>query len=552
MTLALHYALRSDVGLLREGNEDSAFAGPRLLAIADGMGGHAAGEVASAVAISAIAPLDRQNLTDRQAMLDALAAAVASARNTLHDMSLSDPAVEGMGTTLTALLWADADVAVCHIGDSRAYLLRDHELYQITTDHTLIQSLVDEGRLSPAAAANHPQRSLIMRALQGSTDADPDLAIHEAILGDRYLLCSDGLTDVVSDEALYGLLSTVDDADQAVNQLIDLAIRNGGPDNITCIVADVVDPATGPVRPSRAEQLAGAAANGDADALLRAATGGAAAQHIPGKHAPGQAASAPSASVNGHHRAPSRSRTPSGEGPDDDSADTKRRWPVVTSILVLLVLVVAGGLYVGYRATQSEYYLASDGSHLTIYRGINQKIAWISLSSVYQRTPIASSQVPPSLSLPTTPTSLAKTQQTVLTIEHSNTCKQQVLARASWLAHKPRRRDEDHEEQEWAPAHDHDGEVVPAGTPVARVLLGAGDLMTVATGADQAVPMPHGRRRTELLMLAFALGVVLLAYGAVGLGLKGKLPSGLPTYVIVFAILMLAGACRSPPVGAVR
>ncbi len=129
MTFALHYALRSDVGLLREGNEDSAYAGPRLLVIADGMGGHAAGEVASAVAISAIAPLDNQNFTRGEEMLDALAAAVAAARDTLHDMSVSDPAVEGMGTTLTALLWADDQVAVCHIGDSRAYLLRDNDLY---------------------------------------------------------------------------------------------------------------------------------------------------------------------------------------------------------------------------------------------------------------------------------------------------------------------------------------------------------------------------------------------------------------------------------------
>ena len=147
--------------MLREGNEDSAYAGPRLLAIADGMGGHAAGEVASAVAIAAIAPLDEQNLTDSEDMLDALAAAVAAARNTLHDMSVSDPAVEGMGTTLTALLWAGAQVAVCHIGDSRAYLLRDGDLYQITRDHTLIQSLVDEGRepgsrrQSPAAIPDH-------------------------------------------------------------------------------------------------------------------------------------------------------------------------------------------------------------------------------------------------------------------------------------------------------------------------------------------------------------------------------------------------------------
>ncbi len=138
------------------------------------------GEVASAVAISAIAPLDGQGLTDSTDMLDALADAVSSARATLHEMSEADPATEGMGTTLTALLWAGDQVAICHIGDSRAYLLRDGDLYQITRDHTLIQSLVDEGRLSPDAAANHPQRSLIMRALQGSTDADPDLSMHTA------------------------------------------------------------------------------------------------------------------------------------------------------------------------------------------------------------------------------------------------------------------------------------------------------------------------------------------------------------------------------------
>ncbi len=164
MTLALRYAVRSDVGLLREGNEDSAYAGPRLLAIADGMGGHAAGEVASAVAISALAGLDHP-IPDGD-LLDPLAAAVAAANTTLHEMSVADPAVEGMGTTLTAMLWQDAYVALCHIGDSRAYLLRDGDFYQITRDHTLVQSLVDDGRLTPEAAATHPQRSLLMRALR--------------------------------------------------------------------------------------------------------------------------------------------------------------------------------------------------------------------------------------------------------------------------------------------------------------------------------------------------------------------------------------------------
>jgi PPM family protein phosphatase len=429
MTLALHYALRSDVGLLREGNEDSAYAGPRLLAIADGMGGHAAGEVASAVAISAIAPLDRQNLTDGEDMLDALAVAVASARDTLHAMSLSDPAVEGMGTTLTALLWAGATVAVCHIGDSRAYLLRDSDLYQITRDHTLIQSLVDEGRLSPAAAANHPQRSLIMRALQGSTEADPDLAMHEAILGDRYLLCSDGLTDVVGDEAVHDVLSTVADADQAVKQLIALAIRNGGPDNITCIVADVVDSESGTVPPSRDTMLAGAAANGDVDSLLRAATGAAA-----GPAGSGQAPVA-GASLNGHRKATSGRSAADGD-PDGDTPDARRRWPVVTSIFVLLVLLVASTLYVGYRATQSEYYVATDGNQVIIYRGINQKIAWISLSSVYQRTGIPASHLPSAnlISLPTVPTSLAKTQATVERINFLYGCQQSQAKLQQWTA----------------------------------------------------------------------------------------------------------------------
>jgi serine/threonine protein phosphatase PrpC len=430
MTIALHYALRSDVGLLREGNEDSAYAGPRLLAIADGMGGHAAGEVASAVAISAIAPLDRQNLTDSGAMLDALAAAVAAARDTLHDMSVSDPSVEGMGTTLTALLWAGAQVAVCHIGDSRAYLLRDGDLYQITRDHTLIQSLVDEGRLSPAAAANHPQRSLIIRALQGSTEADPDLAMHEAILADRYLLCSDGLTDVVGDEAVHQVLSTVDDADEAVSQLIALAIRNGGPDNITCIVADVVDTESGSVPPSRDTVLAGAAAHGDANSLLRAAT--AAAPAAPPADAPSAAPNG--ASMNGH-------RAGAPVLPDEDEPefiDPGRRWPVVTSILVVLVLVVAAGLYVGYRSIQGNYYVGADGKSVSIYRGISQKIAFLNLSSVYAKTTLTTADVPGDLTLPTTPTTLAKAKATVASIQRSVTCSKAEAALQYWQAHKPK------------------------------------------------------------------------------------------------------------------
>jgi PPM family protein phosphatase len=423
MTLALHYALRSDVGLLREGNEDSAYAGPQLLAIADGMGGHAAGEVASAVAISAIAPLDDRGLSESHEMLDALAEAVAAARETLHEMSEADPATEGMGTTLTALLWYGAQVAICHIGDSRAYLLRDEDLYQITRDHTLIQSLVDEGRLSPAAAANHPQRSLIMRALQGSTDADPDLSMHTAKLGDRYLLCSDGLTDVVSDEAVHQTLVSVPDPAQAVEQLIDQAIKNGGPDNITCIVADVVDTVTGPVRPSHDRVLAGAAANPDARTSL--------ASHAPpaGPRADGEHASA-----NGYRTRHGAGSAGAGEdgGFDAEDGGSRPRWPIVTTVLVVLVLLVGGGLLVGWRYIQGQYYVDSDGGQVSIYRGVSQSIAWMHFSSVYKKTGIPSGEVPATLQLPTDSGTLTQAQQTVTTIQKTWTCKQDNTRLQAW------------------------------------------------------------------------------------------------------------------------
>ena len=241
MTLALRYAVRSDVGLLREGNEDSAYAGPHLLAVADGMGGHAAGEVASAATITTIAPLDDARNIGPD-LVGALADAVAMANLRLQELIISDPAIEGMGTTLTALLWADGYAALCHIGDSRAYRLRNGQFLQITHDHTLVQSLVDEGKITEDDVATHPHRSLLLRALDGRTIAEPDLTQLETLPGDRYLLCSDGLYEVVPTDVITRVLLTVDDPDQASKDLIALAIDGGGPDNITCIVADVVGP----------------------------------------------------------------------------------------------------------------------------------------------------------------------------------------------------------------------------------------------------------------------------------------------------------------------
>src|SRR5580693_7678769 len=379
MTLVLRYAVRSDVGLLREGNEDSAYAGPRLLAVADGMGGHAAGEVASSVTIASMAELDSE--PPGGDMLAELAAAVAEANMRLQEMIIANPAVEGMGTTLTALFWSDGHAAVCHIGDSRGYLLRENELYQITHDHTLVQSLVDEGRISADDVSTHPQRSLLLRALDGRSIAEPDLSVHEAQPGDRYLLCSDGLSGVVSDETLRDTLAAIAEPEAVTRQLIELAIHGGGPDNITCIVADVVDTATSRVPATLTPIMAGAAAN-VSDPMLStdgsetlAAFDGLEDYHdehgLPPRTMPQSAAPDDldldsvglTASENGsgpgmvrgrrsHRAQPRRGRAAAPAG--------RRRWPIVTTSLLVLVAVIIGGGYIAWRWTQNQYYVATD------------------------------------------------------------------------------------------------------------------------------------------------------------------------------------------------
>lgn len=241
--LALDFTARSDRGLVRSNNEDSAVAAPNLLALADGMGGHAAGEVASELMVTALYSL--QNTMSqgveipREQMLTMLADAMDDGNRDIASHVEDNPAQDGMGCTLTALLFDGESVGVCHVGDSRGYLLRDGELTQITKDDTFVQSLVDEGKLAPEDVSSHPQRSLILKALTGRP-VDPTLELREARAGDRYLLCSDGLSDPVSFETIQDVLRT-GTPDEAATSLINLALRGGGPDNVTVVVADVVD-----------------------------------------------------------------------------------------------------------------------------------------------------------------------------------------------------------------------------------------------------------------------------------------------------------------------
>jgi PPM family protein phosphatase len=460
MTLELRYAVRSDVGLLREGNEDSAFAGPRLLAVADGMGGHAAGEVASALTIASMAELESEQFGGD--MLKALAMAVATANARLQEKIISNPAVEGMGTTLTALLWSDGHAAVCHIGDSRGYLLREGELYQITHDHTLVQSLVDEGRISADDVSTHPQRSLLLRALDGRSIAEPDLSVHESRPGDRYLLCSDGLSGVVSDETLRDTLSGIEDLEFATGQLIELAIHGGGPDNITCIVADVVDTATTRLPPTTTPVLAGAAAAlGD----LRLADGYGPfdgfedhhEDHVRAARTAPQPAVDPldpldpldpmtsavvplTVSENGSDpRAPRARRSHRAQPRRSRGSSGRRRWPIVTTALVVLVAVIIGGGYIFWRVSQTQYYVAANSSgQVVLYRGINYSILGFRLYSPYQTTGIQLTQVPgtyqQTVTNPSGSGSLSQAQTTVGNVRAAvDACQSAYNAQKAWV-----------------------------------------------------------------------------------------------------------------------
>jgi PPM family protein phosphatase len=352
VTLVLRYAARSDRGLVRANNEDSVYAGARLLALADGMGGHAAGEVASQLVIAALAHLDDDEPGGD--LLGKLDAAVRAGNSAIAAQVEMEPNLEGMGTTLTAILFEGNRLGLVHIGDSRGYLLRDGELAQITKDDTFVQTLVDEGRLTPEEAHTHPQRSLIMRALTGH-EVEPTLTMREARAGDRYLLCSDGLSDPVSNDTILEALELPDVAESA-DRLIELALRGGGPDNVTVVVADVVDFDYGPTQPI----LAGAV-SGDDDQLTLPNTAAGRASAI---NPPQDVAKRVLPQADTLTRRP-RSR---------------RRIAIAVALVVLLVLA---GFAITRAIIRSYYYVAQYNGTVSIMRGIQGSILGVSLQEPY-------------------------------------------------------------------------------------------------------------------------------------------------------------------------
>lgn len=384
MSIALRYAARSDIGLVRSNNQDSAYAGPHLLVVADGMGGHAGGDVASSVAIAALAPLDGESHGPDDA-LDELEHALDEAREEIIARSEATPELAGMGTTVTAILRAGNKLAMVHLGDSRGYLLRDGVLTQVTTDHTFVQHLVNTGKITAEEAEHHPQRSVVMRVLGDfDTDIAPDLSVREARPGDRWLLCSDGLSGFVSGETIARTLHEITDVDTCAERLVQLALRAGGGDNVTVVVADVLE----------LDQVR----DGTGPTTNAVVVGSAAIS----RHRPTAAQDGPAARAAELTRQAAASTPGAGvpvideEDVDEEDRRARRTRRIRGLVLTVVGLVVVAGAAFGfYRWTQTQYYVGVDGAVVAIYRGIPQSLGPISLSDVVERSDLVVDDLPP-------------------------------------------------------------------------------------------------------------------------------------------------------------
>ena len=243
MATELHFsniAWRSELGLQREGNEDSGFVSQRILAVADGMGGYVGGEVASKTVIRKLAdvtPVLVNPEIDNESREDILRSSILDMDAAIASIGAERPELIGMGTTLTSIALFNNHILLLHIGDSRAYRIRGKKIEQISHDHTVVQELVDQGRLTLDEVAEHPQRSFLTQALMGKENLNPVLIAYPVLPGDKYLLCSDGLTAVVDEGKIVSALQS--DLQSAVNSLVDLTYKNGAPDNVTVIVAEI-------------------------------------------------------------------------------------------------------------------------------------------------------------------------------------------------------------------------------------------------------------------------------------------------------------------------
>lgn len=446
--LFMYSTVVSDVGTVRSNNQDSAFAGEHLIAICDGMGGHAGGDTASTIAIRSLAHIEQDNVQGNvQIIAHMLKTSVMAAHDAIVGKAKRERRLAGMGTTVTSVALVAGYWVVAHIGDSRAYLLHDGRLIRMTSDHSYVQHLIDTGRISESEARNHPQRNVVMRVL-GDFDIDsrPDIAVRKAHPSDRWLLCSDGLCGVLEDSTLQEVLSTCSDQEECAQQLVSMALRAGSTDNVTAVIADAtlaLDADTFDL-PHQTPLVGGAASASlepIADIINEPVASAPALRE--GKKSPAARAAAlrngknPDENDNPQEQRvaqPSTVREENGDrtNPDtgeipvvqkDDgriSADpndpevakaihnehieqrktkrsrTRRNRVIAIIITIVILLGLAGGAFATYRWSQTKYYIGDNNGEVSIFQGVPTSLFGFQLSHAITDTNMKTSELPPS------------------------------------------------------------------------------------------------------------------------------------------------------------
>lgn len=358
MSLFLRSAALSDVGRVRRDNQDSGYAGQHLLVVADGVGGAARGDIASSVTVEAIRKLDVPPGNDG---LSTLAATIHLAHDRLAEIAESHPDLDGTSTTVTAAIFDGTQLLMGHVGDSRAYLLRDGALQQLTADHTLVQSLVDEGRITEEEARVHPHRNLILRAVDGVHEPEPDLFGVPVQAGDRLLFCSDGCAGVLDDAALTAGLAG-EPLDDVAARLVTASLDAGSSDNVTVIVADVVEGTS----PATHALVVGAAATSPHLQIVSDRTGNLTDSDV--------------AQLSAEPFDPEAIRYAPQPPPS-------RGWIGRLLVVAVLLGLLGGAVWAAYEYSQTRYFVTSDDGRVTIYRGVDFSVPGLELNRVVKRTP---------------------------------------------------------------------------------------------------------------------------------------------------------------------
>ena len=374
----------SHTGKIRSNNQDSGYAGHELFVVADGMGGHAGGDVASAIAVNRIREADAEYETASEAEF-ALQSALIAANSLLAETVFEHPELTGMGTTVSALMRVGDEVAIAHIGDSRIYLFRDGELSQVSVDHTFVQRLVDSGRITEEEAMVHPRRSVLMRVL-GDVDASPeiDTLILATRPGDRWLICSDGLSGVVKNDDLLAALASKDAPKQVAERLVKQSLDAGAPDNVTVVILDIGDTSRGDIvkDPVTVGSASAPLQFGEPKPTTRAARLPTLRLH------PVRPATGPT------HFEPESDDYLDELIEEDERRVRRRRLTWMIGLAVLVVAIVLAVLF-GYQWTQSRYFVgASPAGKVAIYQGVQQNLGPIVLSHVYEETDVPVKSLP--------------------------------------------------------------------------------------------------------------------------------------------------------------